>query len=119
MQAKRRSSARAKSAAAVEQSHGGDAGIDAEFLWQVAQLAAVGLRIGKDVATVEAHLALVRLLQGGDGPHQGRLAGAVGTEEAEESVVDIEAHFLQRLDAVGIGLGKVIDVEHWGKSPGS
>ena len=45
--------------------------------------------------------------------HQGGLAGAVGTEQRDPlAAVDVEVDAEERLVAVGVGEGEVLDVEH-------
>ena len=58
----------------------------------------------------EADGARVRLLQRREDAHQRGLAGAVGTEQAVHPRRNRERHVLQRLHAVGVGLGDVANV---------
>ena len=61
-------------------------------------------------ARAKADAAFIRLLQRGQSAHQRRLAGTVGAEQAVHSHRNREGHVLQRLHAVGIGLGYVANV---------
>ena len=88
--------------------------IDAEVLRQIAEPAPQLARIGEDVEAVEDDRPRVRLLQRGDGAHQRRLAGAVRPEQPEQPLADLEAHVIERADAVGIGFRKMRDGEQSG-----
>ena len=57
----------------------------------------------------EADAAFIRLLQRGQDAHQRGLAGAVGAEQAVHPRRNRERHVLQRLHAVGIGLGYAVE----------
>ncbi len=50
-------------------------------------------------------MPVVGVLEGGDGAHERALPGAVGAEETEHVVADVEGEVLERLYAVGVGLG--------------
>jgi hypothetical protein len=91
----------------VEEIEGGDFRIHAEVLRQVAELAAKVAGIGDDVLAGEGDRALVGLLQRGDGAHQRRLAGAVGAEQAEQTVADFEGDVVEGSNAVGVRFGEI------------
>ena len=59
--------------------------------------------------------AAVGFLQRGEDAHQRRLAGAVGAEQAVHARRDRQADVLQRLHAVGVGLGDVADGQLHGR----
>ncbi len=87
----------------------GDPGVDAELLREITEDFADLVFVGEDVEAVELDGAGVGVLEGGDGAHEGALAGAVGAEEAEHVVADVQREILERLYAVGVGLGKTSD----------
>jgi hypothetical protein len=89
----------------VEHVERGHLGIDTELLGEIAEDFADRVLVLEDVDAVERDGAGVGVLQGGDGAHEGGLAGAVGAEEAEHLVADGEGEVLECFDAVGIGLG--------------
>jgi len=79
----------------LEQSLGGDVGVDAEFLRQVAERFADFVFLLDHVQVAELDRALVWVLERGDRPHQGGLAGAVGAEQAVHALRDGEATCLR------------------------
>ena len=84
--------------------------IDAELLRQVAERLAHLILLLQHVDVAEVDAAAVRLLQRGQDAHQRGLAGAVGAEQAVHPRRNRERHVLQRLHAVGVGLGYVANV---------
>ena len=93
----------------VEHVHGVHFRVDAEFLGEIAEDLADGIFLFEDVEVVEPDFAFVGILQGGDGAHEGALAGAVGAEQAEHVVADGERDVFEGFDAVGIGFGEAGD----------
>src|SRR5260370_8550830 len=89
----------------------GNLGIDAKLLWQVAEDAADFVFLAQHVNAIEVDRAGVRVLQRGDGPHQGTLAGAIGPHKAKHAVADRQREVLERLYAVRISLRKTCDRE--------
>jgi hypothetical protein len=79
-------------------------------LEQVAQ--AHGVLVALHVDAIEGDGALVGVLQGGDGPHQGRVAGPVGSEQSEQSFRNVERDVVDRAHAVGVGLRQIVDGQH-------
>ena len=84
--------------------------VDAELLRQVAERLPHFVLLVQDVDIAEADAALVRLLQRGDDAHQRGLAGAVRAEQAVHARRDREGDVLQRVHAVGVGLGDIANV---------
>jgi hypothetical protein len=93
-----------------------DLGINPEFLGQVAQQLSHVFLLGEDVHVSQDRGSGVRVLERRDDPHQRGLARPVGAEQSEHACGDVEGDVLQRLDAVGIGLGEVPDREFHGVS---
>ena len=60
----------------------------------------------------------VGLLEGGDGAHEGRLAGAVRAEEPEHAARDRQRDVTQRVHPVGVRLCEVLDPEFHGAMTG-
>ena len=97
--------------------------IDAELLRQVAQRPADVVLLPHDVESplracrgvAQVNRAGVRLLERGEDAHQRGLAGAVGAEQAVHPRRDRERHVLQRLHAVGVGLGHASNVQLHGR----
>jgi hypothetical protein len=93
----------------VEQFVSGHFRVDAEILRQVAQQAADLVFFIEHVKVAEEDRAGIAFLQGGNGAHQRRFAGAVGAEQAEHPGRDGERNIVQRHNAVGVGLGQIAD----------
>jgi hypothetical protein len=98
----------------LEDGLGGEVGVEAELLREVAELAAELGLLFEHVDVAEADAAAVGVLQGGDRAHERRLAGAVGAEQAEHAGGDREVDALQRAHAVGVGLGELADLQFHG-----
>ena len=78
------------------------------------------LGAGQHVDAGHAGLAAVGAGQGGEDLDRGRLAGAVGAEQAEHGAgLDLEAEPVQGADVLGVGLGQVAGLDgragwrHW------
>ncbi len=56
----------------------GDSGIDTELLWQIPQALAYLFFLLEDIDLTQKSAATVRLLQRGQGSHEGGFAGAIG-----------------------------------------
>ena len=95
----------------VEESLGGDVGVDAEFLREVAEGFSDFVFLFEDVEIAERDRSGVGLLQRSDRPHEGGLAGPVRAEESVHAGRDRQADVLEGLDAVSVGLGDVADFE--------
>ncbi len=93
----------------VEQFVSGHFRVDAEVLGQVAEQAADRVFFVEHIEVAEKYRPGIAFLQGGQGPHQRRLAGAVRAEQAEHPRRDGQADLVQRHDAVGVGLGQIAD----------
>ena len=91
----------------VEQLLGADLRVDAELLRQVAERPAHRVLVPQHVDLAERDAAAVGLLQRGEDAHQRGLAGAVGPQQPVHAVRDREGDVVQRLHAVGVGLGIV------------
>jgi hypothetical protein len=89
----------------------GNLGIHAKLLWQVAEDAADFVFLPQHIDTIEVDRAGVRILQRGDGPHQGTLAGAIGPDQAKHAVSDGQGQVLKCLYSIWIGLGETCDRE--------
>src|ERR1017187_919050 len=89
----------------------GNLGIDAKLLWQVAEDAADLVFLAQHVNAIEVDRAGVRVLQRGDGPHQGTLAGAIGPHKAKHAVADGQGQVLKCLYPIWISLGETCDRE--------
>ena len=96
----------------VQQRLGRDSRVDAHLLRQVAQDLAHLVFLVEHVEVVKEEAPRVDALQRGDGPHQRRLPGSVGSEKAEHPPGDLQAHILQGLNTIAIGLRKVLDSQH-------
>ncbi len=96
----------------VEHLLGRQTRIDAEVLRQVAEDPPHVVLANAQVEIVQHHRAVVGLEQCRETLHQGRLAGAVRTEQSEHPVLDREADAAQRLDAAGVGLPQVSNFKH-------
>ena len=73
--------------------------------------ARLGLPLTYDVEIAEVHAAFIGVLQRGQDPHQGGLAGAVRSEQAVHSCRNGERYVPEGLDAVAITLGDTADGE--------
>jgi len=80
-------------------------------------LAAHRVFIRDYVKAVQENGARVWLLQRGDGPHERRFAGAIGSQQAKHVVPDGQAEVFQSLHAVGIALGQAADFKAQEISP--
>jgi hypothetical protein len=96
---------------------GGNAGVDAEILWQIAKPAAQRLGVGDDVDVAELDRSACGRLQGCNGPHQGRLAGAVRAEKPVHALGYGKRDIIERPRAVGIDMGDIGELEHVTKIP--
>ena len=74
----------------IEHALGAQVRVEAELLRQVAENLSDVVRLREHVDVAEADGARVGLLQRGDGPHQRRLACAVGPEQPEHAGGDLE-----------------------------
>ena len=95
----------------VEHVDGGHLRVDAELLRQIAEHLAHFVLLLEDVDAVERDGAGIGVLQGGDGAHEGALAGAVRAEQSEHVIADGEGDVLEGANAVGISLGEIGDGE--------
>jgi hypothetical protein len=93
--------------------------IEAEVLRQVAQAAPHRTRVLHDVHAVERDAAARGLEQAAEDVHERALAGAVGAEQSEQALRDVERHALQRGDGTGVDLDEVSDLEHCDSLVGS
>ena len=93
----------------VEQLVGGHFRVHAEVLRQVAEQAADLVLVVEHVEVAEEDRAGIAFLQGGQGAHQGRLAGAVRAEQAEHPGGDGQRDLVQRHHAIGVGLRQFAD----------
>src|SRR6185369_15492414 len=90
----------------------GELGVEAEVLRQVAEPAAQRLRVGQDVRAVQLDAARGRLEEAGEDPHEGGLAGAVGSEQAEHPGRDVEIDSLQGRHRARVDFHQVADGQH-------
>jgi hypothetical protein len=98
----------------VEQSLCGRIAVEAKVLRQVPEGLAHFVFLLHDVELAEVNAPFVGILQRGQDAHERRFAGAVRPEEAEHASLDRQGDIAEGADAVGIGLGEVVDpeVEH-------
>jgi hypothetical protein len=87
-------------------------GIDAEVLWQVAEATAEDAGPGDHVGAVEPDLPGRRPGDGGGDPHQRRLAGAVGPEQAHHPGFEVQGDPGDRPFAAPVDLRDVDQLEH-------
>ena len=93
----------------------GEVGIEPEILGQEPEPLADELGLLDDVGAVEPDVAGRRLNKPGDDAHEGRLPGAVGAEEAEHSLGNIEIDPLERAHRAGVDLHEAADGEAFGE----
>src|SRR5688572_10494974 len=86
----------------VKESFGGDVGVDAEFLGEVAEGFSDVVFLFEDVEVAQSYLAGVGLLERGDRAHEGGLAGAVRAEESVHAGWDRQGDVLEGLDPVAV-----------------
>ncbi len=96
----------------IEHVVGGDPGVDAEVLGQIAQGAAQGVGVGQDIDVVEAHMPRGRRLQGGDDAHQRGLARPVRAQQSIHPARDDQVDLVQGAHAVAVDVGQVLDDQH-------
>jgi hypothetical protein len=96
----------------VEHVERGHPRIDAEILGQVAQGAAQGLGVSDHVDIAEPDESRGGGLQGGDDPHQRRLAGPIGTEQAVHAIGNDQIDVVERLHPAGIDVAEGLDDQH-------
>jgi hypothetical protein len=96
----------------VERLLDGEEEVDVEVLRRQPDRLARLLVVVDRVVAEDADRPRGRLSQAGRAVDQRRLAGAVGPEQAEELArVDVERDALQRLDASGVALDEVGDLQ--------
>jgi hypothetical protein len=95
----------------VEHFEGGDAGVDAELLGQVAEDAPDGKLVAEHVGIAEEGGAGVGVEERGEDAHEGGLAGAVRAEESVHAGGDGEGDAIQGADAVGVGFREGVEAE--------
>jgi hypothetical protein len=96
----------------VERLLHGQEEVDVEVLRREADRAARRLVVVDRVVAEDRDLAAGRLREPGRAVDQRRLAGAVGPEQAEELTrLDVERDALERLDAGGVALDEVGDLQ--------
>ena len=95
----------------AQQPLGGDFRIDPELLREIAEGPTQLVLLAQGVDRAEVDLPFVGLLQGGDGAHERRLAGAVRAKQAIHPRRDAQVDVLQCLDAVGVSFREVLDAQ--------
>ena len=85
--------------------------IQAEVLRQVAQHAADLVLVVEYVVVAEEDGAGIALLQGGQGAHQGRLAGAIRAQQAKHPGRYRQRHVIQRHHAIRVGLRQFANLQ--------
>ena len=84
-------------------------GINAEILGQVAEHGPKSIGIRSQVGAIPGHLAFGGTRDGGQNAHQGRLARAVGAEQAEDAGLQLKTEAAQRPYFAAITLTDILD----------
>ena len=80
-----------------------------EVLRQVTKRAPHRIRFSQGIDGAESHRAGIRRLQRGQRAHQRGLARTIGPQQAVHALRDGQADVVEGADAVGVGLGEVLD----------